>query len=292
MLVLLVSSLGLAWPVDAEAQRSRDRSVRSGRAVPRTSPPRVHRVYRPRVVYYPRFYYPRYSPWYYHPYYSSFGFGLGWYGSYWGPYGYPYAYPYHYPYYYRYDDTGSARLQITPRHAQVYVDGYFVGLVDEFDGTFQRLHVPLGEHEVQVYLDGYRTYSQKVLFTRGNTVKLEQALEPLAPGDPPEPKPAPDPSAAPARGEASRPRAIPRYGPEAPGEYGTVSLRVSPADAEVLIDGEPWDRPAGDDRFSIDLPEGPHRVEVRKEGFSPYTRTIEVRRGRTVTLNVSLSGGE
>ena len=43
-----------------------------------------------------------------------------------------------------YDNTGSARLLINPRNAQVYVDGQFLGLVGEFDGSPQRLHVPIG----------------------------------------------------------------------------------------------------------------------------------------------------
>ena len=36
------------------------------------------------------------------------------------------------------------------------------------------------------------------------------------------------------------------------------------------------------------LAEGPHRIEVRKDGHRPYTTTVEIRRGETVTLNVSL----
>ena len=52
------------------------------------------------------------------------------------PYGYGYGY------YARAD----LRTQVTPREAEVYVDGYLTGTVDDFDGMFQRLRVPLGEH--------------------------------------------------------------------------------------------------------------------------------------------------
>ena len=45
------------------------------------------------------------------------------------------------------------------------------------------------------------------------------------------------------------------------------------------------------DRIFVDLSEGPHRVEVRKEGFVTYARTVDVHRGRTVTLNISLTAG-
>src|SRR3954466_1797342 len=38
------------------------------------------------------------------------------------------------------------RFEVKPKEASVYIDGYFAGKVDEFDGTFQRLHVTPGEH--------------------------------------------------------------------------------------------------------------------------------------------------
>jgi hypothetical protein len=76
------------------------------------------------------------------------------------------------------------------------------------------------------------------------------------------------------------------------GAFGTLSLRVMPSDAAILIDGEAWDRPQGEDRFSIDLTEGPHRIDVRKQGYGSYVRTVDVLRGRTITLNVGLTPGE
>jgi hypothetical protein len=66
---------------------------------------------------------------------------------------------------------------------------------------------------------------------------------------------------------------------------------VQPADAEVLIDGERWEAPAGE-RVLVQLSEGEHRVEVRKPGYRSYTSTVRVRSGETVPLNVSLSPGE
>jgi hypothetical protein len=312
LLLMIVTAVGLTWPSEAVAQRAVARprtGPTTGVAVPRTHGPRY---YRP--VYYPRYYYPYYYPRYYYPgfyypYYPgfsfNFGFGFGWPAAYWGSYGYgyPYGYGYGYPYYpaYWYDNTGSARLQITPRSAQVYVDGHYVGLVDQFDGSFQRLHVERGQHEVQVYQEGYRTLTQKVLFTPGSTVTLQTALQPLGPGESTPPPPSatattrpPDRYSGPPdryqdRYEGQRPPTPDRGGQQA--EFGTLALRVNPADAVILIDGEAWDRPAGESRFSIDLAEGPHQVEVRKEGYRPYVRTVDVRRGRTFTLNVSLTPG-
>ena len=73
-----------------------------------------------------------------------------------------------------------------------------------------------------------------------------------------------------------------------PSAYGTVAIRVQPPDAEVSIDGENWRRPGGQDRLVIDLAEGSHTVEIRKPGFRTYVTQVEVRRGETTPLNVSL----
>jgi hypothetical protein len=75
------------------------------------------------------------------------------------------------------------------------------------------------------------------------------------------------------------------------GDFGTLSLRVVPGDAAILIDREEWDRPQGDDRFSIELPAGQHQVEIRKQGYGSYVRTIDVPAGRTIVLNIGLTAG-
>ena len=80
-------------------------------------------------------------------------------------------------------------------------------------------------------------------------------------------------------------------GADTRGEFGTLSIRVMPADATILIDREAWDRPRGDDRFSIELVEGSHHVEVRKAGYSTYSRTIDVPRGQSIVVNVALTPG-
>ena len=189
---------------------------------------------------------------------------------------------------------GSARLQVTPRNTQVYVDGYFVGVVDNFDGNLQRLNVEAGEHELQLYLEGHRPFTQKVLFPRGGTLKVTHTMQPLGPGESAGPPPKPDESRARADrlGHALRSSVRhrqPRGG--RPSEFGSLLLRVRPADADILVDGEAWRAPQGEDQFVIELAEGPHRIEVRKDGFQTYSTTVRVRRGETVRLNVSLTSG-
>lgn len=259
-----VLAAGAIWPSDAAAQR---RVVR-GRPV-------VFVAARP---YYPVFYHPFYSPWYgWHPY-----------DFYWQRYPYPY-----YPY--RYDNTGSARIQVRPKDAEVFIDGYFVGTVDDFDGWLQRLHVEAGEHEIELYHPQYRTIREKVLFRPGGTLKIEYEMEPLPQGKPAEPRPVPSEGArarpAPGRQDPYGPPPRRRGAPDGR-ESGAVAIRVQPLDAEVLIDGERWNAPEGDERLVVQLAEGEHRIEVRKEGYREFTTTIRVRRGETVPLNVSLTRQE
>ena len=268
-------------------------------------------VYRSAPVYRTQYYRPYYRPYYYHPYYyrpylySSF---------FWYPYPYYYA-PYGlYGAYYGggyYDPLASIRVEVRPREARVYVDGYFAGEVDSYDGTFQRLRVSPGAHQIEVYLEGYKTLRQTMYLAPDSTFKLRGELEKLGEGQPPDP--VPTPKATPNRGRNSygppsgRRRPLPEPPPsddpaahepdvQAPreagtrdSEFGTIAVKFQPADAEVLIDGELWQGADQDRRLLVSLPAGPHRVEVRKPGHKSFSTDVDVTPGETTTVNVSLS---
>ena len=72
------------------------------------------------------------------------------------------------------------------------------------------------------------------------------------------------------------------------GGFATLNLRVQPADAVVVIDGERWDNPDGGSRLIVQLAAGQHRIEVRKDGFRPYSTTITIRAGEPQSINISL----
>jgi uncharacterized membrane protein len=63
---------------------------------------------------------------------------------------------------------------------------------------------------------------------------------------------------------------------------------VQPGDADIVVDGERWHAPDGQERLVIDLPEGRHTVEIRKSGYRNYITDVDVHRGETTPLNVSL----
>jgi hypothetical protein len=70
---------------------------------------------------------------------------------------------------------------------------------------------------------------------------------------------------------------------------GTLAVRVQPADAVVLIDGERWDSSGADARLHIQVNPGPHRIEVQKDGYQPFSSVVHVRAGETTPVNVSLT---
>ena len=238
--------------------------------------------------------------WYGSGMYYPWGWGWGGWHGFYPPYGY-------YPYY---GYNASVRIQVEPKNAEVYVDGHLAGMVDDFDGFFQRLHVEPGGREITVYKDGFRSYSERLYLRAGQNYGMRHVLEPLAAGEPNEPRPAraqfaqPDPEEAP----RSWPRIVrepvdPRIvrdpvdpEPQVPAEirepvpsnFGQVAIRVQPADAEILIDDEPWRGPQGAERLVVHLRPGVHRVEIRKEGFDPFVTSIDVKKGETAVLNVSL----
>jgi hypothetical protein len=294
----IVLATGIFWSGHADAQ------VRSRGAV-RVGAPRARAVvvvggyrrpyYRP--FYNPFYYDSFYRPYYYRPFgwYPQAGYGQIGYGQ-------------------RFYDGGSAvRLEVSPRETEVYIDNYFAGIVDDFDGIFQRLHIEPGSHDITLYLDGYRTVRQRIYVQPTGTFRLRYMMQPLGPGDVAEPRPVepppPPPQAGPAQagpnvyppppqrgGPVPRPQGPPPGAPPQPGDRadvrsdaGTLSVRVQPANADVLIDGERWDGPSGDERLVVQVSPGRHHVEVRRDGYRTYQSDIDVRPGETSTVNVSLS---
>jgi hypothetical protein len=179
--MFLIGALA-ATPMSAEAQRQRERSDRRDQQrderyssdlqrrnnVQRryesrrdydsrrvyTRPYYSNRVYgRPVIV--PRVIRPRvvtvipYRPYVYRP---RLGLGV-FYGS--GG-----AYPYGYTPRGYYDPIpgrpyGGLRITDAPRDAQVFADGFYVGIVDDFDGVFQHLNLEIGPHRMEIRAPGF-----------------------------------------------------------------------------------------------------------------------------------------
>ena len=71
--------------------------------------------------------------------------------------------------------------------------------------------------------------------------------------------------------------------------FGSLSLRVQPSDADILIDGEPWHGSLDNGALVVQLGAGTHHVEIRKDGYRTYLTEIPFANGQARTLNVALT---
>ncbi len=110
---------------------------------------------------------------YRHGYYGH-GYGYGGYG-YGGYGGYGYG---------RYSNYGAVRIEVNPKgfreEIEVYVDEARAGVVNDFDGIFQRLHLPVGKHEIEIRLRGYQTLRMAIFVRPRSTYHIRGRMEPLA----------------------------------------------------------------------------------------------------------------
>jgi hypothetical protein len=195
-----------------------------------------------------------------------------------------------------YDIRASLRIIAATRDAGVYVDGFYAGVVDDFDGNFQRLHLTPGGHEIVMYLAGYRTERHHVYLGPGSSLTLRITLEHLEPGDVSERPTFAPPVPPPPHGSYREPRR-PAHLPPAeivtvrPFEAaGTLDLHVQPDGTRVEIDGHVW-ASSNPQHFVIDLKPGPHRLRISKEGYQTYIAEILIRDDETTAMNVSLTKG-
>src|SRR5204863_9352563 len=75
-------------------------------------------------------------------------------------------------------------------------------------------------------------------------------------------------------------------------EFGPVSVSVGPSTADVFIDGDRWVSPDSSRPLVVQLTAGRHVVDVRAPGFRPFSTFVEIRRGESTPLNVSLPAGD
>jgi hypothetical protein len=207
-----------------------------------------------------------------------------------------------YPYWYFpiYDNRAEVRLKVQPEEAEdaaVYVDGFYAGIVDDFNGVFQSLPLTPGGHTVVLYLEGYRTVRHNFYLSPRASFTLRAAMERLSAGEKSEPPEIAPSVPAPPAGTYRTPVTPPRtqLPPPAAGTaqavgFGTLDIFVQPTSAEVTIDGQRWVT-SDEGHFMVQVPAGKHRVEVKKSGYRSFKTETEVGDAQTVPLNVSLMTG-
>ncbi len=88
-------------------------------------------------------------------------------------YGLDYQWGLYPPYrHYNLAPEASVKLEVKPKEAEVYVDGYYAGIVDDFDGPFQRLELEGGAHSIEIRAPGFPPLTYDVNVQPGQTLTL------------------------------------------------------------------------------------------------------------------------
>jgi hypothetical protein len=263
---------------------------------------------------------------FYDPFFFDFYYPFGYWGpaGYWGPDYDPYYASRPHEYYERErDDMGALDLDLSPAKTQVYVNGQYMGIVDNFDGWPDYLWLPQGTYDVVFYLEGYKTIARQVTVYPGNVLDLDDKMEPG-------PSTRPEDLAAKTherrdqrlseerdrgrrydgdqgddegwRDRVRRDRGPRRDGGSDRGDYrgrppagddsarGRLVLDVQPADASVYVDGRFVG--TGSDlsmmRAGLPLAVGDHKLAIVRPGRKAEEKTFTVKAGEDVRLDVSL----
>src|SRR5436190_988068 len=75
-------------------------------------------------------------------------------------------------------------------------------------------------------------------------------------------------------------------------DSGSVAIAVRPTTASVFVDGERWVSPESSGPLVVQLAPGRHSIEVRAPGYRPFSTVVEIHRGESIPVNVSLSAGD
>ena len=76
-----------------------------------------------------------------------------------------------------YATRGGLRLKVKPTNARVFVDGYYAGKVDQFDGSRQKLEIEPGKHKIEISALGYTPVVFEIEIKAYETITWEGNLE-------------------------------------------------------------------------------------------------------------------
>ena len=180
---------------------------------------------------------------------------------------------------------GAIETDVTPKKAEIYVDGGFVGQPRDYNGRWELLWLEPGEHLIEFRKEGYRTLRRQVDLGPGAHLLIEAEMQ-KGQGLDPRSTEVPHPPVA-------------RAAPETPTttredrgtlRRGLLRLGVEPSDAAVYLDGEFLAHGNELSRLHGALPvaQGPHRIEVVRPGFESRSVEVDVAGDAPVDVEIRL----
>jgi hypothetical protein len=163
---------------------------------------------------------------------------------------------------------GTILLELDPADAEVSVDGRQIHVSLSADREPIKIELPEGKHELKVTKGGFQVFSRELTLQAGKLERIKVSL-------------------------------VPEKQPAAPAPGGTILLELDPADAAVLVDGQPVrahlpgeHEPAKiglpDGTIRIELPVGQHELKVTRDGCQPFSRELTLQAGKAERVKISL----
>jgi hypothetical protein len=237
------------------------------------------------------------SPYHYNPWWGWWGWGWGWgepygYGGGYGRYGYGEG-----------DGQGALDLDIWPADTQVWLDGQYVGTVDDFDGFPTYLWLEKGTYDLVFYRDGFQTLARQYSIYPGLTIDVGDRLV-QGTSIRPEDLATKTHVRRDTRVEEERElservdRDRDRYrdddgrdlDPAGDDEQGRLILSIEPDDASVYLDGKFVGTAEEISRLhrGLVVDAGQHRISVVRPGRRGSEQTVTVRPGGEQEVDIEL----
>lgn len=155
---------------------------------------------------------------------------------------------------------GKLKTKVQPADASVWIDGKYVGHVDQFNGPGQELYLSPGEHEVTFSIAFYKDHKMSVTAEPNKTVVIEQQL---------------------ARSDERIPT----------GPFANVKIKVrNPDKAAVLVNDRfigHVDEMNGPAQWLL-LEPGHYKIEIRQAGYKPFEQSVDVKAGAVHIIRANL----
>ena len=74
------------------------------------------------------------------------------------------------------EELGALDLNIKPKDTEVYLDGRYIGVTDNYDGFPNHLVLKKGTYELIFYKEGYKTVVRELEVLPGREIDLRQQL--------------------------------------------------------------------------------------------------------------------
>ncbi len=171
------------------------------------------------------------------------------------------------------------RLDVSPKDADVYVDGYYAGTVSDFNGVFHHLTVTAGPHVIEMRKTGLETLTIEMYVQPNHTITFRAVMQPAQSGsvnDETEPGLGTPPAVS-----STMPSGVP----------GDLCFDVTPKEAQVYVDGyyvgtvADWEGR----RQRLTLAPGAHRVELQASDYETAQFDITIESRQTTTYRGALT---